>query len=90
MAPHQQWVHCVDVTGASTRRPGRYEIRVRGPIGPTILEAFPTLSVRQAGRDTLLSGQLRDQSALYGVIHQLEALGLELLAVKSPDTDSGE
>jgi hypothetical protein len=30
------------------------------------------------GHDTLLNGPLPDQSALYGVIHQLEALGLQL------------
>jgi hypothetical protein len=27
----------------------------------------------------LLSGDLPDQAALYGVLHQIEALGLELL-----------
>jgi monoterpene epsilon-lactone hydrolase len=70
------------VTGAGTGRPLRYEIRVRGAIGPTILEAFPTLSMRPAGTETLLSGRLLDQAALYGVIHQLEALGLELLEVR--------
>ena len=29
------------------------------------------------------SGTLADQSALYGVIHQLEALGLEVLEIRS-------
>jgi epsilon-lactone hydrolase len=89
MAPHPQWVQSVDVNSANTRRPGRYEIRVRGSIGPMLLQAFPALSARQAGTDTLLSGQLPDQSALYGVIHRLEALGLELLEVRSLDADSG-
>ena len=35
----------------------------------------------RSGQDTLLTGSLPDQSALYGVIHQLEALGLELLEI---------
>jgi hypothetical protein len=59
----------------------RYEIRVRGPIGPAIMQAFPTLTASRRGRDTLLTGSIPDQSALYGVIHQLEALGLQLLGV---------
>jgi monoterpene epsilon-lactone hydrolase len=59
-----------------------YEIRVRGRLGPTLLEAFPDLAARRHGQDTLLRGQLPDQCALYGVIHQLEALGLELLEVR--------
>ena len=71
------------------REPRRYEIRVRGPIGPTMMQAFPTLSAASRGQDTLFTGSLPDQSALYGVIHQLETLGLELLeiAVCRPSRD---
>jgi hypothetical protein len=68
------------------REPRRYEIRVRGPIGPTLMQAFPTLTAATSGKDTLLTGPLPDQSALYGVIHQLEALGLELLEIGCPPT----
>jgi hypothetical protein len=64
----------------------RYEIRVRGPIGPTMMQAFPTLAASRSGRDTLLTGWLPDQCALYGVIHQLEALGLEPLEIRRPPT----
>jgi hypothetical protein len=62
--------------------PGGYEIRVRGPIGPTTMQAFPTLAAIRIGRDTLLTGSLPDQSAVYGVIHQLEALGLQLVEMR--------
>jgi epsilon-lactone hydrolase len=75
-------------TGGS--EPRRYDIRVRGPIGPTIMQAFPTLAASRSGHDTLLSGSLPDQSALYGVIHELEALGLQLLEIRSPEScDAG-
>ena len=67
-------------TGGS--EPRRYEIRVRGPIGPTMMQAFPTLAASRSGQDTLLTGSLPDQCALYGVIHQLEALGLQLLEIR--------
>jgi hypothetical protein len=62
--------------------PRRYEIRVRGPIGPTMMQAFPTLTASRSAQDTLLIGSLPDQCALYGVIHQLEALGLQLLEIR--------
>ena len=68
------------------REPRRYEIRVSGPIGPTMMQAFPTLAVASRGQDTLLTGSLPDQCALYGVIYQLEALGLELLEIRSLPT----
>jgi hypothetical protein len=70
--------------------PQRYEIRVRGSLGPTMMQAFPTLAASRSGRDTLLSGSLSDQSALYGVIHELEALGLQLLEIRPlPAGDAG-
>jgi hypothetical protein len=67
-------------TGGS--EPRRYEIRVQGPLGPTMMQAFPTLHATRSGQDTLLIGSLPDQSALYGVTHQLEALGLQLLEIR--------
>ena len=70
--------------------PRCYEIRVRGPIGPTIMQAFPTLTATRSGHDTLLTGSLPDQSALYGVIHQLEALGLQLLEIRCPERRGAE
>ena len=69
------------------REPRRYEVRVRGPLGPTIMQAFPTLTASRSGHDTLLTGSLADQSALYGVIHELEALGLQLLEIRRLPTD---
>lgn len=62
----------------------RVVIRVRGHLGPTLLEAFPALTADSEGEDTLLSGPLPDQAALYGVLYQIEALGLELLEVRCP------
>jgi hypothetical protein len=62
-----------------------YEILVGGCLGPTMLEAFPMLTAQRRGDATLLSGPLADQSALYGVLLQLEALGLQLLAVNRLD-----
>ena len=39
------------------------------------------VSERQ-GRDTVLTGVLEDQSALFGMVAQIEALGLELLELR--------
>ena len=43
---------------------------------------FPTLSTEAQGAETVLAGALADQAALYGVIAQIEALGLELIEVR--------
>jgi len=62
----------------------QYEIVVRGLLSDTVLIAFPTLSAEPHGAETVLAGSLSDQAALYGVLAQLEALGLELLEVRRP------
>ena len=59
-----------------------YEIRVRGRLGETLLCAFPSLHARAEGAETVLTGELHDQSALHGVLAQIEALGLELLELR--------
>jgi hypothetical protein len=75
------------VTGAQGQSRQMYQIRVRGQLGQTILCAFPGLQARTEGGDTLLTGVLPDQAALYGVLAEAEALGLELIEVRrlSPD-----
>jgi hypothetical protein len=71
------------VTGAHAGRPSpRYRIRVRGHLGATVRAAFPALQARASGGDTVLTGPLPDRAALYGVLAQIEALGLELLEVR--------
>jgi hypothetical protein len=62
-------------------RPVWYEIRVRGRLGDMLLVAFPDLRAQADGTETVLTGPLVDQAALYGVLAQLEALGLELLGL---------
>jgi hypothetical protein len=61
--------------------PTRYAIRIRGHLGTTVLSAFPALAPRRHGADTVLTGLL-DQSALYGVLAEIEALGLALVEVR--------
>jgi hypothetical protein len=58
-----------------------YEIRLRGLLGETLLGAFPGLRGRAHGTETVLTGALPDQAALFGVLSNIEALGLELLEV---------
>jgi hypothetical protein len=62
--------------------PGLYMIRIRGRLGTTALSAFPSLVSELKGTETVLTGWVEDQSALFGVIEQIEALGLELLELR--------
>ena len=64
-------------------RPLQCEFRIRGQLGETLLAAFPDLDAARRDRETVLAGVLPDQAALFGVIARIEALGLELLEVRS-------
>ncbi len=61
--------------------PLQCEIHIRGLLGESLLAAFPDLEAEQREGETLLSGAL-DQAALFGVLAQIETLGLELLEVR--------
>jgi len=62
--------------------PARYQIRVRGALDPHWSEWFDGMAVTyDANGDTLLTGLLADQAALYGVLHRIRDLGLILLAI---------
>jgi hypothetical protein len=61
--------------------PAWYAIQIHGHLGATLLSAFPALVPRQHGADTVLTGLL-DRSALYGVLAEVEALGLDLVEVR--------
>ena len=72
-----------------------YAIRIDGHLGATVLSAFPELASQHHGAHTVLIGQL-DRSALYGVLAEIEALGLDLLELrrlaperKSPESGDG-
>ena len=67
--------------GAMDPAPALYLIRVKGQLGATALSAFPAMVPRQDGTDTVLAGLL-DQAALFGVLAEVETLGLHLLEVR--------
>jgi len=67
--------------GVMDPAPARYAIRIHGHLGATVLSAFPALVPQHHGADTVLTGLL-DRSALYGVLAEVEALGLDLVEIR--------
>jgi hypothetical protein len=59
-----------------------YTIRIKGRLEATALSAFPTMASELEGGETVLTGVVEDRSALFGILAQIEALGLELLELR--------
>ena len=58
-----------------------YEITVGGRLSAALMGAFGDVSATPAGASTVI--RLSDQAALFGVLERIDALGLELLEVRS-------
>ena len=60
----------------------RYVIRVKGHLDSFWQSWFENLSIaHESDGTTLLSGPIRDQAALYGLLFKMRDLGLTLLSL---------
>ena len=66
--------------------PALYTNRIKGHLGAMMLSAFPAMVPQWRGAETVLTGLL-DRSALYGVLAEIDALGLDLLEVRQLEPD---
>ena len=58
-----------------------YELVIRGEIGDRFSLLFEGMRLARASGTTVITGPVRDQSHLHGLIAQIEELGLELVSV---------
>ena len=69
--------------GREYDRPTVYEIVVKGKLDSRWSRWFADLQIiPQPDGNTLLSGPIRDQAALYGVISRMRDLGMVLISVQ--------
>jgi hypothetical protein len=72
-------------------QPQRYEIRFEGHLSPYRAQMFEGLEmVQEPGGETVLTGPIRDQAALHGVLNRIRDLGVPLLSVKRLSQDEGK
>jgi hypothetical protein len=62
----------------------RFQIRVNGWLADHWSEGFEGMTLRRLeDGDTVLEGEAPDQSALFGVLHAIETLGLAVVCVRT-------
>lgn len=63
-------------------QPTMYQIRVRSHLGPEWTDWFEGLTITlEEDGNTLLTGSMLDQAALYGLLKKVRDLGLLLVSV---------
>jgi hypothetical protein len=60
----------------------RYEFRVDGRLTDEAKSAFLGMRITEVPRQTLIDGEVLDESHLHGVIAQLHALGITVVSVR--------
>jgi hypothetical protein len=65
-----------------------YEIRIKGRLSDSLSAAFEDFSMAMRPAETIMRGELRDQSELHGVLDEIQLLGLELIEVKQIEQNS--
>jgi hypothetical protein len=62
-----------------------YRLIVEGELSDDLALAFPGMALTRADRRTALTGSVRDQSELHGLLHRVSDLGLTLLEARAID-----
>ena len=67
--------------------PADYEIRIRGRLSDSLSGAFEDFTAAVKPAETVMRGEVRDQSELHGVLERIQSLGLELIEVRRIEAD---
>ena len=59
-----------------------YQLRVAGTIPGELLEELSDMTISVEPPETVLYGELPDQSALFGLLSRMHGLGLKLIEVR--------
>ncbi len=63
-------------------QPTMYRICIRGRVTERLGSALEGMRLESGATETVFTGEIRDQSQLYGLLDRVRDLGLELLSVQ--------
>lgn len=63
-------------------QPTMYQICIRGRVTERLGSALEGMRLKSGATETMFTGEIRDQSQLYGLLDRVRDLGLELVSVQ--------
>ena len=80
--------HPIRGEGGEVVAPVGYEIRIKGRLSDSVTGAFEDFTAAVKPAETVMRGEIRDQSELHGLLDRIQSLGLELIEVRRlPEED---
>ncbi|MCA9838010.1 MAG: hypothetical protein KC422_13920 [Trueperaceae bacterium] len=67
---------------SEVKKETHYQIRLKGQLSEKWQDWFDGLNVSLDDSDTLLTGQVKDQAALHGLLKKIRDLGMPLISLK--------
>ena len=64
-----------------------YRIKLKGHLDPKWSDWFDQMAISTEGGETIMSGSIADQAALYGLLTRIRDLNLTLLSVERIEQD---
>ncbi len=62
---------------------GKIKIKVQGLLDTKWKDWFEGMDISYAGNNTMLSGNIKDEAHLHGILNQIRDLNLKLISVNS-------
>ena len=66
---------------------GKTLIRIKCHLNGNWQDYFEGMDISYEGEDTLLSGTIKDESHLHGILHQLSELNLKLISINPVENE---
>jgi hypothetical protein len=60
----------------------RYEFHIKGRLSDSLCRAFEDSNSAIKPAETVMRGEVRDQSELHGLLERIESLGFELIKLR--------
>ena len=67
---------------------GKIEIKVEGHLDKKWLDWFEGLLISYEGTYTILSGNIKDEAHLHGILNQIRDLNLKLISINPDETNN--
>jgi hypothetical protein len=66
---------------------GKIKIKVEGHLDKKWMNWFEGMVISYEGTSTILSGNIKDEAHLHGVLNQIRDLNLKLISINPDETD---